>query len=104
MELRVRGDRESRLAQCAVRGEALLLRREYVPAATAIVAVAVSMPAGGRERDDAGVLTLLRSWCGASEASARTCGKCRRGSGEVPPETAAAEWMTRGRRRELCGR
>ena len=52
-ELRVVSDRESQLAQCAVREEALMLRREHAHAATAIVAVAASMPArGGRERDD----------------------------------------------------
>ena len=52
-ELRVVSDRDSQLAQCAVREEALVLQREHAHAATAIVAVAASMPArGGRERDD----------------------------------------------------
>ena len=49
-ELRVVSDRDSQLAQCAVREEALMLRREHAHAATAIVAVAASMPAGARAR------------------------------------------------------
>ena len=44
--------------------------------------------------NDAGVLMLLLLWCGSSEANARTCGGCRRGGGDVPPEMAAARRRT----------
>lgn len=51
-ELRVVSDRDSQLAQCAVREEALLLQRGHAHAATTIVAVAASTPRAKRERDD----------------------------------------------------
>ena len=60
VELRVRGNRDSQLAQCAVRGEALLLRREHVHAATAIVAVAMtSLAMTGGERQSLGRVSGL---------------------------------------------